>query len=50
MNKEIQKITKLINNINNTQEGETNCIIYNKYYLISVLAEELKRICDKNIK
>jgi len=46
MNKDIERITKLINNINNTQEGSTDCIIYEKYGLIAVLAGELKTICE----
>jgi hypothetical protein len=50
MNTEINKITKLINNINNTQEGSTDCIIYEKYGLIAVLARELKTICDREVK
>tara|TARA_R110002124_G_scaffold51774_5_gene149433 strand:- start:634 stop:855 length:222 start_codon:yes stop_codon:yes gene_type:complete len=50
MNKDIERITKLINNINNTQEGSTDCIIYEKYGLIAVLAGELKTICEKGDK
>ena len=47
---EAERITKLINNINNTQEGSTDCIIYEKYGLIAVLAGELKTICEKGDK
>ena len=44
MNEDIQKITKLINNINKSS-GDTDCILYNKYQLMFVLGEELKKIC-----
>lgn len=49
MNEDIQKITKLINNINKSS-GDTDCIIYEKYGLIAVLAGELKTICEKEEK
>jgi len=44
MDIDIQKITKLVNKINENDE-ETTAIVYDKYILMIALADELKRIC-----
>ena len=44
MNKDIQKINKLINTVNKNENG-TNAIVYDKYILMNALAEEIKKIC-----
>ena len=45
MNKNIDKIIKLINKANNNNE-RTDATVYDKYILINALAEELKKECQ----
>ena len=48
MNKNIDKIIKLINKANNNNE-RTDATVYDKYILINALAEELKKECQLKI-
>ena len=44
MDIDIQKITKLVNKINENDE-KTDAIVYDKYILMIALADEVKKIC-----